>query len=444
MRIALIGSGGREHAIAKNLAQLPRRDQLFVFGSQPNPGILPLATEYEIGKMSDAAGIARFCTTHKVDLAVVGPETPLMAGAVDHLRATGIPAFGPTASQARLESDKTFMRDLLRRKLGWGSPEWRVVTSRGAAAEFLKFIGPVAVKPIGLTAGKGVRVMGVHLRDDAEALDYSEEWIRKDGKVLLEERLIGEEFSRIVLVSKGKILPMPVAQDFKYARDGDLGPMTGGMGAYTCADGSMPFLTKDELLEGDRLLQEVVNALDEETGEHYRGALYGQFMVTPNGIRVIEFNARFGDPEGINLNALIHPTVDAPMLYAMVAEGRLPADIGVFQRKASVVKYLVPHTYPESDPHPPVFDLDLAAIEAAGMSVIYSSVQAEGGRLRSMGSRTLALVALGEEPGALSARMEELLWRIQPPELTHRTDVGSAAVIAEKVKHMQELRSRKG
>ena len=444
MRIALIGSGGREHAIARNLAQHPQRDQLFVFGSQPNPGILPLATEYEIGKMSDATGIARFCAAHKVDLAVVGPEAPLMAGAVDLLRAAGIPAFGPTASQARLESDKTFMRDLLRRMLGWGSPEWRVVTSRAEAAEFLQFIGPVAVKPIGLTAGKGVRVMGVHLQDEAEALDYSEEWIRKDGKVLLEERLVGEEFSRIVLVSNGKLLPMPVAQDFKYAKDGDLGPMTGGMGAYTCADGLMPFLTKDELLEGDRLLQEVVNALDEETGEHYRGALYGQFMVTPNGIRVIEFNARFGDPEGINLNALIHPTVDAPVLYAMVAEGRLPADIGVFQRKASVVKYLVPHAYPESDPNPPVFDLDLAAIEAAGMSVIYSSVQAEGGRLRSMGSRTLALVALGEEPGVLSEKMEELFGHIQPPELTHRTDVGSAGVIAQKVQRMQELRSRKG
>lgn len=443
MRIALIGSGGREHAIAKNLAQHPNRDQIFVFGSQLNPGIVPLATETEIGKMSDAAGISRFCAAHKVDLAVVGPEAPLMAGAVDALRAAGILAFGPTQAQARLESDKAFMRDLLRRRLGWGSPEWRVVSSRAEAAEFLKFIGQVAVKPIGLTAGKGVRVMGVHLKNDDEALDYAEEWIRKDGKVLLEERLVGEEFSRIVLVADGKLLPMPVAQDFKYAKDGDLGPMTGGMGAYTCADGLMPFLLKDELLEADRLLQEVVTALEDETGAPYRGALYGQFMVTPNGIRVIEFNARFGDPEGINLNALLHPAVDAPVLYASVADGRVPAEVGIFQRKASVVKYLVPHAYPESDPHPPLFDLDVAAIKEAGMDVIYSSVQAEGGRLRSLGSRTLAVVALGEEPGALSAQMEDLLARIQPPELTHRTDVGSAAVIAQKVRRMADLRAGK-
>jgi len=443
MRIALIGSGGREHAIAKNLAQHPGRDQLFVFGSTHNPGILPLAAEYEIGKMNDAPGITRFCTARQVDLAVIGPEAPLLAGAVDALRAAGIPAFGPTTSQARLESDKTFMRELLRRKLGWGSPEWRVVTNRAEAAEFIQYIGQVVVKPIGLTAGKGVRVMGVHLLDDAQALDYSEEWMRRDGKVLLEERLVGEEFSRIVFVSDGKLLPMPVAQDFKYAMDGDLGPMTGGMGSYTCADGSLPFLTKEDLVEADRLLQEVVNALDEETGTHYRGALYGQFMATANGIRVIEFNARFGDPEGINLNALLHPTVDIPVLYSMTAEGRLPAEVGVFQRQASVVKYLVPHAYPDVDPHPPVFDLDLARIEAAGMSVVYSSVEAENGRLRALGSRTLALVALGAEPGQLSARMEELLQQVEPTELTHRTDVGSAEVIAKKVNFMQQLRSRK-
>jgi len=442
MRIGLIGSGGREHAIAMRLSQFPGRDTLAVIGGSLNPGIAPLAAVLETGPLNDPWAITHFAVKQQLDLVVVGPEAPLMAGAVDALRMAGFATVGPTQSQARLESDKSFMRDLLRRRVGWGSPQWQVVTSRQEAEDFFNRVGLAAVKPIGLTAGKGVKLLGVHLHDVPEALDYVQDWLRKDGKVLLEERLIGEEFSRIVFVADGRFLPLPVAQDFKYAQDGDLGPMTGGMGAYTCADGSMPFLLPSDLQEADRLLSDVIQAIEIESGAPYRGILYGQFMVTPNGVRVIEFNARFGDPEGINLMALLRPDVDIPALFAGIAAGRLPAEPSVCQSSASVVKYLVPLAYPDTAPYPVLFDLDVAAIQSSGMEIIYSSVQREGTRLRSLGSRAIAVVALGSEPAELSERMEDLLSQIQPLELTHRRDVGSAEMIRRKVANMQHLRGQ--
>jgi phosphoribosylamine--glycine ligase len=439
MKIGLVGSGGREHALALALTRNPEHDRLVVFGSSLNPGLLRMAEKVEIGRMNDAAAIDAFMRAEKVDLVVVGPEAPLMTGVVDALRKGGLPTVGPVQVQARLEGDKGFMRDILQRNLPWGSPQWQVVRSAGEARAFIEQTGPVAVKPLGLTGGKGVRVMGVHLADAEAAVQDAHGWIERDGSVLLEERLVGEEFSRMAFVSGEQVIPMPVAQDFKYAYDGDRGGMTGGMGAYTTKSGGMPFLNEDDLRQADDILRRTVQAITAESGQPYRGFLYGQFMATASGVRVIEYNVRLGDPEGINLMLLLQS--DAPRLLRNLADGRLEPQEARFLPQASLVKYLVPAGYPDRDDGPRQFALDERRVKQAGFRLICASAAQTDGAWQTLGSRTLALAGIGEDPAGLSERMEALLAEIEPPELRHRADVGSRSTIQMKIERMAALRS---
>lgn len=441
MRIGLIGSGGREHALAKKLIANRERDSLVVFANSENPGIQRLASRMVLGSLSDSKAIAELLTAERVDLVVVGPEAPLMAGVVDELRERGIPTVGPTRSQARLESDKSFMRDLLKRRVGWGSPEWCLARSRTEVQDFIRQIGEVAVKPLGLTGGKGVKVMGTQLSDEVEAVDYAVEWIARDGVVLLEERLVGEEFSRMVFASDNDFVPMPVAQDFKYAFDGDRGSMTGGMGAYTMADGTLPFLNDEDLRQADQLIGATLQAIAEETGTPYRGVLYGQFMVTAKGIRLIEFNARFGDPEAINMMALLQG--DAPRLFLEIATGYIHRSSVQFLPEASVVRYLVPQVYPEALVEPVFFEFSENKVEMAGLDVIFASVaRAEDGQFQALGSRTLALVGLDSRPERVAERMDAFLAEHIPSALRYRQDIGAAEVIQQKIERMRVLRGK--
>ncbi len=440
MKIGLVGSGGREHAIAKVLCKASLRDSLYVYGSHQNPGIQQLATSSLIGEMHDIQKMDEFFSTNGVDLVVVGPEVPLISGISDRLRLKGIKVIGPTKAQARLEGDKVFMRDLLRRRVKKGSPRWKEVRDITSARDFINEVGQVAVKPIGLTGGKGVSVMGVHCHSIEDALKKVQIALEQDGVVLLEERLIGEEFSRIAFVSDGKVSAMPVAQDFKYAFDGDQGGMTGGMGAYSMADGSLPFLNKEDLQEADSILQLTVDAIEEESGESYRGFLYGQFIATAHGVRVIEFNVRLGDPEAINMMALLE--TDAPAFLSDLADGLLQKDKAIFNPKASVSKYLVPAAYPELGNEQVVIDLNEEEIEKEGFSVIFASIIQKQRALESLGSRALAIVGVGEDACSISEKMEELLERIEPPDLRHRRDVGDENIIQNKIQKMSSLRSK--
>lgn len=437
MKIGLVGNGGREHAIAKVLGNTSKKDQLFVFASHPNPGIERIAHKSTYGSLLNIVEIVDFFAANRIDLVVIGPEAPLMAGIVDALRKKEIPVIGPTQSQTRLESDKAFMRQFLVQHNIKGSPEWRLVKNRREAKEFILDMDQVVVKPIGLTGGKGVQVMGTHLNSVDDALNYSDQWIEKNGSVLLEERLVGEEFSRIILSDGNTLVPMPVAQDFKYAFDRDNGPMTGGMGAYTMADGSMPFLFPEELMSADRLINEVIKNFSEQTGNPYRGILYGQFMVTKKGIRVIEFNVRFGDPEAINLMTLLQS--DASQLFNNLANGKLTPDMVRFLPQASVCKYLVPQAYPENSPNVN-FKLDEKRIDDSGLSLITSSVKKNGSDWQTLGSRTIALVGTGDHPSSISEKIEKLLQEIEPPQLRHRGDIGNNAVIQNKINRMNAIR----
>jgi len=439
MKIGLIGSGGREHAIAKALCKGTQPDSLFVFGSHLNPGIQKIAKESFLGDVHDLQKIDDFFTEKGVELVVVGPEVPLISGISDQLRPKGFKVVGPTKAQARLEGDKVFMRDLLRRRVKKGSLIWREVKDVASARDFITEVGQVAVKPIGLTGGKGVWVMGVHFHTIEEALEKVEFALRQDGVVLLEERLIGEEFSRMAFVSDSKIAPMPVAQDFKYAFDGDQGGMTGGMGAYSMADGAMPFLNSEDLEQADSILQSTVDAIEAESGESYRGFLYGQFMATADGVRVIEYNVRLGDPEAINMMALLE--TNAVDLFGTIAEGTLNKSEVSFISKASVVKYLVPASYPGSGNEHIEIDFNEKEIKKAGFSVIFASITQKGQIMETLGSRALAIVGLGESVYNISEQMEALLERIEPSTMRHRKDIGDEIVIRNKIQKMRSIRN---
>ena len=439
MKIGLVGCGGREHAIAKALYKGQQCDSLFVYGSHLNPGIQKIAASLLLGEAHDLQKIDDFFMANGVELVVVGPEVPLISGISDQLRSKGLRVVGPTKAQARLEGDKVFMRDLLRRRVKRGSPRWREVRDAASARDFITEVGQAAIKPVGLTGGKGVWVMGVHFHSIEEALEKVELVLRQDGVVLLEERLIGEEFSRMAFVSDNKIAPMPVAQDFKYAYDGDQGGMTGGMGAYTMADGSMPFLNEEDLKQADSILQLTVDAIEEESGEKYRGFLYGQFMATADGVRVIEFNVRLGDPEAINMMALLE--TDIVKLLGTIAEGVLNESDVSFTPKASICKYLVPASYPGSSNEHIEINLNEKEIEEAGFSVIFASITQKGRVMESLGSRALAIVGLGENVFNISEEMETLFTQIEPPMLRHRKDIGDEKVIRNKIQKMRSLRS---
>lgn len=440
MRIGLIGSGGREHAIAKAVMRNRSRDSLYVYGSHLNPGIQRIAASYATGDLCDHKTIDDFFSTNRVDFVIIGTETPLICGVSDQLREKGIGVVGPSKALAKLEGDKTFMRDLLRRRVGKGSPAWQKVTDLASARNFINETGQVAIKPVGLTGGKGVWVMGVHFQSIDDALEKIQQELELNGVVLLEERLIGEEFSRMAFVSDGKVIPMPVAQDFKYAFDGDQGGMTGGMGSYTMADGSMPFLNEEDLQEADSIINLTIKAIEDEVGEKYRGFLYGQFMATAKGVKVIEYNVRLGDPEAINMMALLDS--DVAELMQAIAEGQLEERLARFAKKSSLCKYLVPASYPGNSKEHVEIDIDLDEIEHEGFSIIFASIIQNGAVLESLGSRTLALIGLGEHISEISAKMEILLEKIEPTALRHRKDIGDELVIEKKVQKMLELRQQ--
>jgi phosphoribosylamine---glycine ligase len=440
MKVGLVGNGGREHAIARSLCK-HADTKLFVAAHGNNTGIIEIAMDYQQVDLNNLAAVTDFFTKAQVDVVVVGPEATLMMGIIDQLRQVEIPAVGPTKAQARLEGDKSFMRQLLHEQLGWGSPTWQTVTSLDEAKRFMDKVGRIVVKPLGLTGGKGVRVMGIQLDDRQDALEYIEIVFNIDQIVLLEACVIGEEFSRMAFVSDGVLATIPVLQDFKYAYDDDLGLMTGGMGAYSFADGKMPFLLREDYQQADQLLAEVIQALQDKTDQSYRGFLYGQFMASNKGIQLIEFNVRLGDPEALNLMAIL--ASDAPDLFLDIASGQLTPDDVRFFPMASVSKYLVPNDYPEPVNHQPIFRLDEKAVEQAGLSLIHASVEKCGeDQWLALGSRTIGLVGLGDHPGDISDQIEAFLESHPIPELRHRQDVGDRRIIEQKIQHMKQVRNQ--
>jgi len=430
--VLLVGGGGREHAIAR--AVTPDAD-LYACASNRNPGIADLAEETRTIDETDAAEIVDFATAVDATLAVIGPESALAAGVADALEEAGVYAFGPGAEAARIETDKAYQRRFMREEGIPGCPDFETFDDVEAACEYIDaYDGDLAVKPAGLTGGKGVRVTGDQVTK-AEAKDYLRE--SDYDRIVLEERLVGEEFTVQAFVANGDLRVTPAVQDHKRAYEGDEGPNTGGMGSYSDADPTLPFMDRADYDEAVGVLEATVDALPE-----YRGVLYGQFMLTADGVRVVEFNARFGDPEA--MNSL--PVLETPFVDVLTAarDGDSLPDLS-FDDRATVCKYAVPAGYPTDPESGARIDVDETSVARAAADgdgdalLFYASVDAREDGLYTTTSRAFAVVGLAESIADAEAIAEDAL-AAAGDGLRIRHDIGTADLVQRRIDHVSRLR----
>ncbi len=434
MNILLIGGGGREHAIAEGIKKSKRGPALYAIMAKKNPGIAALCDDFLLEKETEVEKIVEYARAKKIEIAFVGPEAPLAAGAADALWEAGIPVVGPRKACAIIEFDKAWARNFMKKYGIEGCPAYEVFTEAEAepARAFIEELGDVAVKPSGLTGGKGVKVMGDQLPDLEAAKAYTVELLEK-GPVVIEERFVGEEFTLQAFVDGKNLAFFPAVQDHKRIYEGDLGPNTGGMGSYTEAGEILPFMLSEDLEKAKQIMEATVKAISEETGAGYQGVLYGQFILTKNGPKVVEFNARFGDPEAMNVIPLIE--TDFVDIMSAVVNGTLSELPVKFSRKATVCKYAVPAGYPDN----PEKDSEVVVGNVGEASVYYASVYEKEGKVYTTGSRSIAVVGRADTIEEAEKIAQNALENIQG-KIFFRKDIGTAALIQKRIEHMKELR----
>lgn len=375
---------------------------------------------------------------HKPDFVFIGPEEPLALGVVDALQTElGIPCIGPTRKLAQLESSKAFTRDLVRRHNIPGNPEYRVFRSQEGIEQYCNELGGFVVKPDGLTGGKGVKVSGTHLQSVREAAVYADELFRiGHPAVVIEERLDGEEFSLQSFCDGSYVADMVVVQDHKRAYDGDLGPNTGGMGSYSCQDHRLPFLTEEHRRAASAINAAVAAAISHDTGEKYQGILYGGFMLTRAGVRLLEYNARFGDPEALNILSLLK--TDLVDICEAIINGTLSQLRVEFAPLATVCKYVVPEGYPD---HPLKNErISLARVPQQSERLKYyrAAVEDKTAGLYLTGSRAIGFVGIGADLDEAESIAEEAASSVDGP-VYHRKDIGTRALIQQRCDHVRRI-----
>ena len=430
-KVLLIGNGAREHALAETILK-SKDTKLYAFMSKKNPGIAKISSEYAIADLSDFDELKRFCEKVKPDIAMIGPEWPLDIGIVDFLETINIPAIGPKKEQAKLETSKSFTRKLMKKYNIEGNPIFRSFESSEGIWEFMSEIDEVVIKPDGLTGGKGVKVQGDHFDTKEQALAYCTEVLESHPSVIVEEKLEGEEFSLQCLTDGITVIDSPPVQDHKRAYNGDKGPNTGGMGSYSCEDHLLPFLKKEDIEAAHRITEKVAQAIYKETGQYYVGIMYGGFIVTKNGVKLIEYNARFGDPEAMNVLPLLK--TDCGKVCEAMVNHKL-ADIKLeFEKKATVCKYAVPEGYPEDPVEGKKVELD----KDAKAKVYYASVNEKNGEIFMSSSRAIAFVGIADTIQEAEKIAEEAISNVKGP-VFHRTDIGTKKLLQRRVEHMKEL-----
>ncbi len=412
MNVLVIGSGGREHAIVEAISRSPKAPK--IYAAPGNAGIAQLAECVAI-KDTEVDKLLEFAKANAIDLTVVGPEAALAAGVVDAFRAAGLKIFGPTKAAAEIEASKDFAKRLMV-KYDVPTAAYETFSDFDAALAYVKKGSlPTVLKYDGLAAGKGVVIATTMEEAEATLRDMLLDTRFGKGSVVIEEFLTGEEFSLMCFVAGNKICPMPVAQDHKRAYDNDEGPNTGGMGAYT----ELPFISEeDHAYAMEKIMQRVADAMVEE-GTPFTGVLYGGLMKTPNGIKVIEFNARFGDPE----TEVVLPRLksDAIDVFMAVASNEQPA--AEWSEGATLGIVLASKGYPGDYTKGHV----IRGVENVESKVYHMGTAMKDGELVTNGGRVMFVVA--EAPTLREAQQKAMedVQRIECDNLFHRTDIGAKA-----------------
>ena len=417
MNILIIGGGGREHALSWKLAD--SIDEGYIYAIPGNPGM----AETTDVSMDDNAAIIDFAKGAKIDLVVVGPEAPLMNGLVDDLTAAGIRAFGPTSAAAQIEGSKSFAKDLMK-KYGIPTARYEVFTEAEPARAYVCTMGaPIVIKADGLAAGKGV-VVAMTEREALEAIDR----IMEDGSfgaagssVVIEEFMEGEEASLLAFTDGTVIRPMISAQDHKRAFDGDQGPNTGGMGTYAPA----PVMTEEMTARAvEEILKPTIAAMAKE-GRPYRGCLYAGLMITAEGPKVVEFNARFGDPE----TQVVLPLLDGNLYEIMCAccEGRLAEVPIAWKKGAAVCVVLAAGGYPGAYEKGREIH-GIADAEDAGALVFHAGTAERDGNIVTNGGRVLGVVGRGADIPAAVRAAYNAVEKISFDGMSYRKDIAHRAL----------------
>lgn len=434
-RFLLVGGGGRESAFALRLVD---DASVSAFITHKNPTVVECVARTQgalrIGDVCDAEAVARFARSNRIDYAFVSADDPLAHGVVDALLGAGVRTIGATRDAARIEWDKIYAMRLMEKVAPEFTPGYEVIGNPaqlpGALERFEQRGHEVAVKPQGLTGGKGVKVMPEHLADYAECREYAEQLFarRPDEQVLLVEKLNGVEFTIMGLTDGHNLVLSPASYDYPFRFENDTGPGTGGMGCFTAAGKKLPFLTDSDMRDCETIMQRVLDRMARE-GRRFNGVLNGGFFKTGKGIRFMEFNSRFGDPEGLNILTVLKSSF-AGLLESMWA-GQLSGRKAEFIKQASVIKYLVAREYPAPSPSTTDFRIDVQAVREASVSVFFGACEHLGrDRYRTLGSsRVLALGATAADVPAASDRINAVIDRHVEGDLECRRDIGSQADI---------------
>lgn len=440
-RILLYGSDARTDAIAAACQLSTTSIELYTYAACRTPGLhAKSGGGVWYCDLMYLPAMVDYATACQPDLVIIGPEAPLVAGLVDELLEFGIPCFGPTKTLALIESSKSWARQLMDDYDIPVNPEYTIFTSPAGLAHHLGATPEFVIKPDGLTGGKGVKVFPEHFTSRAEAIVYAGR-LAAEGPVLIEERLEGEEFSLMSITDGETVIHCPAVQDHKRAYEGDTGPNTGGMGSYSDADHSLPFLDDQDIETAQRTNEAVVRALYDRTGQPYRGVLYGGFIATSEGTKLIEYNARFGDPEAMNVLPLLQG--DFVQVALDAANGSLSSASVAFAPTATVCKYLVPHKYPESGGRGEVVVPE--TIDNDHVRLYWAATNMDGGRYQMTGSRALAVVGLAPTIAQAEAHAERAATAIEQASagtVRHRRDIGTQARLDRRIEHMRSLRER--
>ena len=417
MNILVIGSGGREHALFWKLSESPQTERIYAIPGNPGMGEM---TDIVV---TDNAAILQFAKEKDIGLVVVGPEVPLMNGLVDDLEAAGIPAFGPRANAAEIEGSKSFAKDLMK-KYGIPTARYEVFAEAEAARAYIRSEGtPIVVKADGLAAGKGVVVA----MTEQEALDAVDAIMENNSfgdageRVVIEEFMEGEEASLLAFTDGTVIRPMISAQDHKRAFDGDKGPNTGGMGTYAPAPVMTPELTERAVEE---ILKPTISAMEKE-GRAYRGCLYLGLMITADGPKVVEFNARFGDPE----TQVVLPLLDGDLVQIMHAcAGGTLADVPIrWKDGAAVCVVLAAGGYPASyEKGNEIYGIGNA--EKLGALVFHAGTAKKNGKIVTNGGRVLGVVGMGKDIASAVQSAYDAVDQISFKGEYHRKDIAHRAL----------------
>lgn len=424
MNILVLGGGGREHALAWALSKSSQCDELFV--APGNGGTAQIATNVKDLDATDGESVVSFALDNGIGLVVIGPEAPLVSGVADVLRNAGLPVFGPDAQGAQLEGSKTYSKRFMDAN-GIPTARYSSFTDRESARAYCVELGaPLVVKADGLAAGKGV-IVAEELDQALDAVDscFDGDFGDAGQTVVVEEMLTGPECSLLAFVSGGKAFCMAPAQDHKRAYDGDLGPNTGGMGVYS----PVPIVTDDEMAAMVDIMERSAAATARDPFENdYRGCLYGGFMLTPEGPKVLEFNARFGDPE----TQVVLPRLEGDLVEIMlaVAQGR-PEDIDLsWSDQWAVSVVLASEGYPGSYERGKVILGVSDAEELEGVIVFHAGTALNpDGELITAGGRVLNVVALGDTFEEARDRAYEACEAIKFEGMQYRSDIGKRALI---------------